>query len=284
MEREGCLSLWLRCFGRTAPRHASVPFMRKMLAHEVQVARLGGLSTSLRKAIDRLLKDDPARQKRRARRGTGSAGSVSGIEGDRDEEPVATADLTALVQKTVANSGAALPIDGSRTLLEPVEREPDLPSTKPLAPKQKLFALTPILAAPTPILSADTALEPYPAAGSVASSIPSGPFAAPASAGAGESATVGAARPDTLSSRLPDQKPPRPAPKPLPPSPKPPRPAQVLLRPGTHLVREWNGRVYQVEVLEDGFRMDGKVYRSLSALARTITGTRWSGPRFFGLG
>ena len=59
-------------------------------------------------------------------------------------------------------------------------------------------------------------------------------------------------------------------------------PAQ--LRPGTHLVREWNGRSYQVEVLDDGFRMDGKTYRSLTAIARRITGAHWSGPRFFGLG
>jgi hypothetical protein len=56
------------------------------------------------------------------------------------------------------------------------------------------------------------------------------------------------------------------------------------LRPGTHLVREWNGRTYQIEVLDDGFQMDGKRYRSLSAIARKITGAHWSGPRFFGLG
>ena len=59
--------------------------------------------------------------------------------------------------------------------------------------------------------------------------------------------------------------------------------SSLTLRPGTHLVREWNGRSYQVEVLEDGFRMDGKHYRSLSAIARKITGAHWSGPRFFGL-
>ena len=59
--------------------------------------------------------------------------------------------------------------------------------------------------------------------------------------------------------------------------------SSVTLRPGTHLVREWNGRSYQVEVLENGFQMDGKSYRSLSAIARKITGAHWSGPRFFGL-
>ncbi len=58
----------------------------------------------------------------------------------------------------------------------------------------------------------------------------------------------------------------------------------VQLRPGTHLLREWNGRTYQVEVLNDGFRLDGKHYRSLTAIARKITGAHWSGPRFFGLG
>ena len=55
------------------------------------------------------------------------------------------------------------------------------------------------------------------------------------------------------------------------------------LRPGAHLVREWNGRTYQVEVIDGGFRMDGETWRSLSAIARHITGTTWSGPRFFGL-
>lgn len=60
--------------------------------------------------------------------------------------------------------------------------------------------------------------------------------------------------------------------------------SQSVLRPGTHLVREWNGRTYQVEVLDGGFQLDGKRYRSLSAIAKKITGAHWSGPRFFGLG
>ena len=59
-------------------------------------------------------------------------------------------------------------------------------------------------------------------------------------------------------------------------------PAPVI-RPGTQLVREWNGRRYQVEVRDDGFEMNGKRYKSLSAIALRITGTTWSGPRFFGL-
>lgn len=59
--------------------------------------------------------------------------------------------------------------------------------------------------------------------------------------------------------------------------------APVLLSPGMQLVREWNGRTWQVDVLEGGFLCKGKTYRSLSAVARMITGTRWSGPRFFGL-
>ena len=54
-------------------------------------------------------------------------------------------------------------------------------------------------------------------------------------------------------------------------------------KPGSHLIREWNGRTYQVEVTSDGYTMDGKTWRSLSAIARHITGAQWSGPRFFGL-
>lgn len=52
---------------------------------------------------------------------------------------------------------------------------------------------------------------------------------------------------------------------------------------GTQLVREWNGRIYRILVTEDGFEMDGTAFRSLSAVAKYITGAEWSGPRFFGL-
>ena len=55
------------------------------------------------------------------------------------------------------------------------------------------------------------------------------------------------------------------------------------LKPGTRLLREWQGRTYEVLVLDDGFSWQGKHYRSLSAIARKITGTAWSGPLFFGL-
>jgi hypothetical protein len=55
------------------------------------------------------------------------------------------------------------------------------------------------------------------------------------------------------------------------------------LRPGTMLAREWNRRMHQVAVLADGFAWDGKTYPSLSQVAFAITGTRWSGPKFFGL-
>ena len=55
------------------------------------------------------------------------------------------------------------------------------------------------------------------------------------------------------------------------------------LRPGTLLTREWDGHLQQVMVLADGFTWNGKTYRSLSKAAFAITGSRWSGPRFFGL-
>jgi Protein of unknown function (DUF2924) len=55
------------------------------------------------------------------------------------------------------------------------------------------------------------------------------------------------------------------------------------LTPGTRLVREWRGRTHVVEVLRDGFRWNSEEHASLSAIARKITGARWSGPRFFGL-
>lgn len=52
---------------------------------------------------------------------------------------------------------------------------------------------------------------------------------------------------------------------------------------GVVLAREWKGVSHRVTVMADGFLYQGKTYRSLSDVARTITGTRWSGPRFFGL-
>jgi Protein of unknown function (DUF2924) len=55
------------------------------------------------------------------------------------------------------------------------------------------------------------------------------------------------------------------------------------LRPGTVLGREWNGQMQRVVVLTDGFAWNGKTYPSLSKVAFAITGTRWSGPKFFGM-
>lgn len=52
---------------------------------------------------------------------------------------------------------------------------------------------------------------------------------------------------------------------------------------GTILVREWQGSTHRVTMLDDGVTFNGKRYRSLSEVAREITGSRWSGPRFFGL-
>lgn len=55
------------------------------------------------------------------------------------------------------------------------------------------------------------------------------------------------------------------------------------LSPGARLVREWHGQTHVVEVVDGGFQYGGAKFKSLSHIAREITGTRWSGPRFFGL-
>jgi Protein of unknown function (DUF2924) len=55
------------------------------------------------------------------------------------------------------------------------------------------------------------------------------------------------------------------------------------LKPGTRLVRSWGGEAHSVLVLDEGFEYRGARFRSLSQIARAITGGRWSGPRFFGL-
>jgi hypothetical protein len=55
------------------------------------------------------------------------------------------------------------------------------------------------------------------------------------------------------------------------------------IKPGSVLVREWNGRSHRVMVLTDGFAYDGDSYSNLSEIAGLITGTKWNGPRFFGL-
>lgn len=60
-------------------------------------------------------------------------------------------------------------------------------------------------------------------------------------------------------------------------------PGKTKLSPGARLVRDWHGQPHTVDVVEDGFRYDGRDYKSLSQIARDITGARWSGPRFFGL-
>ena len=55
------------------------------------------------------------------------------------------------------------------------------------------------------------------------------------------------------------------------------------IKPGSELVRRWKGKSYRVMVMADGFAYDGKTFPSLSEIATAITGTRWNGPRFFGL-
>ncbi|RYE08244.1 MAG: DUF2924 domain-containing protein [Hyphomicrobiales bacterium] len=60
-------------------------------------------------------------------------------------------------------------------------------------------------------------------------------------------------------------------------------PRRRVLSPGTRLLREWNGTTELVDVLTDSFGWRGKTYRTLSAVAVAITGTKWSGPKFFGL-
>jgi hypothetical protein len=57
----------------------------------------------------------------------------------------------------------------------------------------------------------------------------------------------------------------------------------VRIKPGTRLIRDWRGQPHRVTVLENGYEYAGKRYPSLSQIARLITGTRWSGPLFFGL-
>ena len=55
------------------------------------------------------------------------------------------------------------------------------------------------------------------------------------------------------------------------------------IKPGTRLLREWHGATHEVILLDEGILYRGQRFRSLSEVARTITGARWSGPRFFGL-
>ena len=55
------------------------------------------------------------------------------------------------------------------------------------------------------------------------------------------------------------------------------------IKPGTRLIRDWRGQSHRVTVLDNGYEYAGKRYSSLSKVARLITGTRWSGPLFFGL-
>lgn len=55
------------------------------------------------------------------------------------------------------------------------------------------------------------------------------------------------------------------------------------IKPGSELVRTWKGKSYRITVTADGFAYDGKTFSNLSEIASAITGTRWNGPRFFGL-
>ena len=62
-----------------------------------------------------------------------------------------------------------------------------------------------------------------------------------------------------------------------------PLPELLGRKPGTLLVREWQGAMHSVMALETGYAWSGRTYRNLSEVAQAITGTKWNGPRFFGL-
>ncbi|UOK71863.1 DUF2924 domain-containing protein [Ancylobacter polymorphus] len=66
------------------------------------------------------------------------------------------------------------------------------------------------------------------------------------------------------------------------PPPKPKRQNRKL-KPGTRLIRQWHGRLYEVTVTRNGFDWDGKSFGSLTEIAQTITGTKWNGWVFFGI-
>lgn len=57
----------------------------------------------------------------------------------------------------------------------------------------------------------------------------------------------------------------------------------IRISDGTRLIREWNGRTIEVLVRDDAFEWEGRTYKSLSHIAREVTGAHWSGPRFFGM-
>jgi len=65
--------------------------------------------------------------------------------------------------------------------------------------------------------------------------------------------------------------------------PKPKIESNGKILPGTRFVREWNGKLYETTVREDGFEFNGQIYGSLSAVATTITGTQWNGRKWWGL-
>ena len=60
-------------------------------------------------------------------------------------------------------------------------------------------------------------------------------------------------------------------------------PVKSILKPGSHLIRQWRGETYQVKIVENGYEYEGNVYKSLSEIARNITGIHLNGPKFFGL-
>lgn len=63
----------------------------------------------------------------------------------------------------------------------------------------------------------------------------------------------------------------------------PSSPAAIKLKTGSRLMREWNGATHVIEVADNAYMFQGTAYKSLSSIAKVITGAHWSGPRFFGL-
>ena len=309
MDRDGLLDLWRRRFKRRPPKYVSVLFLRKALAFEVQLARQGGHSKAVRNALEACLSGTTrTRRKRTVQTGMGSSTEYSDLDLAPNPKGGSASVMTASGESGLGLAERAHDRE-RQTRLHPDLQGQDLQSrggqnqggqnhdgqNQGDHNKDKLGL---------DIQRQDIQRQEIQSQGTLSRDVPDQcPQAVPdqstgSHAAAKQSATVvgpddtdrrtveadptnqddrqtGSASPGTGPAIASAQRPRRPK--------APTLVTPAMLRPGTRLVREWNGRTYVADVVEDGFVMDGKVYGSLTACARRITGTAWSGPRFFGL-
>lgn len=244
--REELVVLWAKAHGCAPPKGVRIELLVRSAAWHLQAKRLGGYSAETR----RLLRSAIIEVSKRFADRKGASGSAGRVEGKDRGSPVHRLEHSHAVG---LDQDSAVTIEGDETRLSlSVPHHLGLPDCSQEPEHQSQRSSSPHQSASEQDLSASSAPPQRKSLPSLAAS-------------------------DVSITQVPEI-----LARPTSSIRHPPRHRRKL-QPGARLLRDWNGKTHVVDVIEDGYVFEAKIYTSLTAIAGKITGVHWSGPRFFGL-